>query len=412
MKKVLTLITLACILWVLAIAIAQGQIQLMSPELEAQFRAGLPAVEDPEIKQFFDDPTTLLYTDLEMPQAYQFNMSTDGNAANGRDFATFHDPQNNISGGQYESIKGDGFGGNANIEFPWRNPGGTDMAENNLLSYRMMWLPKSENGNPWPVIVWRARKGGQRGGQNPVLHRWRFPNGTIFGEALAVKDSKSVGHVFEVRLRVRHDDRWDMMIYRPYDSYDEFYRELKKVDPALYSTLDTNNFQVVRQTSTAPHPSPSFNVSSHSHTLPTMSEQTVLKLLKGRVFKDVSHGAWFEDGDTKIFSPTSVQDFSIVPKGYGGTFLGSDNQSCMRCHQDTLMHVDNFDARRDWYGFVRGDDNIITFNPVEPSSIADKGATLAVVLRRDFVNAGMVAMYDPSIHPTDRYTAHSQERVR
>ena len=401
----------ACVLFLLMYSVAPGQVQLMSSQLEAQYRAGLPNVADPEIKAFFDDPSTLLYTDREMPQAYQFNMGG-SNANNGADSAYFHDVLNNISGNDREAAKGDGFGGNANIEFPWRNPGGTDRAEGNLLSYRMMWLPKSDNGNPWPVIVWRARKGGQRGGQTPIVHRWRFPNGTIFGEALAVKDSKGLGHVFEVRMRVRHDDRWDMMIYRPFRDYSEFYSALKEADPELYSRLDTSSFQIVKQTSKAPHPNPSFNVYNHSHTLPNMSEQTVLKLLKGRVFKDVSHEAWFEDGETRIHSPTSSQNFSIVPKGYGGTFLGSDNQSCMRCHQDTLVHVDQFDARRDWYGFVRGDDNIFTFLPIDPSSISSNGMNRATRLRQEFVAAGMVAMYDPSIHPASRYTAHDKERVR
>ncbi len=54
------------------------------------------------------------------------------------------------------------------------------------------------------------------------------------------------------------------------------------------------------------------------------------------------------------------------------------------------MHVSEFEMARDWYGRVRGADNIISFHIFEPSSISYNGQNARVTLRQMLVRAGLL----------------------
>ena len=82
----------------------------MSPRREAVFRACFPQVNDPELEEILNDPELVIYSDAEMPKAYQF---FDGA------FPGVHSVNYNISANGSEPF------GNGNREFPWSAPAGT-----------------------------------------------------------------------------------------------------------------------------------------------------------------------------------------------------------------------------------------------------------------------------------------------
>jgi hypothetical protein len=154
------------------------------------------------------------------------------------------------------------------------------------------------------------------------------------------------------------------------------------------------------------HRKTAFDVGSGTAALPRLSEAMAAELLDGTPFKSAVGAAW-RRGDapeTTVFAPTSLEAFSLVPKDYQGTFMGTDTDSCKRCHEHTLRHVDQFDSVRQWYGRVRGADQIFTWHPIDPSSISYNGAARQVRLRQAFIDAGMVEPYDANRHPNERYS--------
>ena len=86
-----------------------------------------------------DDPRLLIYSDAEMPKAYQF---FDGA------FPGVHSVSYNISANGSEPF------GNGNREFPWSHPAGTHRATN-LSTFRFLWLSQGFTGIFWPV-VWHS----------------------------------------------------------------------------------------------------------------------------------------------------------------------------------------------------------------------------------------------------------------
>lgn len=363
---------------------AWAQFQLMPPEKLASYRNGLPRIADAHWDEIVRDPATILYTDEEMPPAYQFE-------------GGFHSPKYNISANGSEPI------GNGNREFPWKVPGGTDPSEKTTSSFKLLRLPTREDGTAWPVVTWRGQLPQSSNGL-----KWIFPHGTILGEALTVRDSKGAPHVFELRLRIRQAGYWDVEILRPFPSQKDFEERLAKVAPELAQKIPATNktgMVVERLRDTNHRSRHSFDVEAAIAELPELPEELAIKLL-GTPFKSAVGAKWCDDDEgNTAFAPTARQAFSIVPSGYRGTFLGTSHTSCMKCHDSTLVNVRLFDGGRDWYGHIRGSaDGIFSFHPVDPGSISYNGYQAAVNMRQSLLDAGVVARFDPQKHPASQYT--------
>lgn len=388
-----------------------GQVQIMPAEKLASLRQSLPGTEKDVWQEFFDDPTTLYYTSTEMPVAYQHAMgglvvsgSFMGRGGSAMQ-STFHWALNNISGDANERQKPDGEGGNANVEFPWRHnvAGGTDESRGIAITFKMMRLPKKDSGSPWPVAWYSDVLGGSDQGPQSVLN-WIFPKGTTFAEVLVMKDSKATLHTWEVRLRIRESNYWDVDVLKPFPTSSELAAALKREGYQSEQVMRPRVIQMARLFDGL-HRKPAFNVLAGVDELPTLGEDLAAKLLDSTPFKSAVGAVWHAGTNgVDALSPTTNERFSIVPPGFHGTFIGNDTESCKNCHRHTLKHVDEFDSVRQWYGRVRGGDQIFSWNPVEPSSVADNGASIRVVLRRAFVEAGMLEQYDKAKHPTDMYS--------
>lgn len=388
-----------------------AQVQIMPSEKVEMLRQSLPEATAKVWQTVFRDPTTMFYTDQEIPPAYQHSDVETRNGQGGR--TSFHWTGYNISAGATESAKGDGNGGNASVEFPWRFPGGTDFAHETIESFKLMWLPKREDGRPWPVAFREETLLGALTGSHQG-YAWTFPVGTVFGEVLAMKDSTGALHTFEVRLRKRERHYWDVDILRPFPMARDLARRLTELDAKRYAP------QILQLTASVVLPKSTLTDSDHptehgfmataaEDVLPTLGEKLAIELLDSTPFHSALGAVWREGSKgTRAFAPTSEEPFSVVPFKYAGTFLGTDTNSCAKCHDSTSRHADEFDAGRDWYGYVRGSDRIFTFHPIDPSAVSRNGAPGPVRLRREFVEGGVVESFDAGQHPPQLYSPLSR----
>jgi len=372
--------------------------QIMSAAKLDACRRSLPALDDKDMQALFLDPSTLYYSDREIPAAYQFH-------------GTFHSPLNNLSGDPTDDGLPDGFGGNPNVDFPWLMPGGSDRAEGRVAGFKMLALPQAANGVRWPVVLWRERLPYNPHGAHVGL-KWIFPVGTVIAEVLTLADSRGVTHTFEIRVRKRRKDYWDVDIFRPFPTREEFLARLAEVDPQTAQSVPRRTHLRQQRLVGRHRTHPGFDGTALVDELPALPEATAAALLDSTPFKS-AEGAWWaspNEGEGHAFAPTSRQAFSIVPQNYDGTFMGSDYVACRRCHDATLVSARHFDAQRGWYGHVRGSaDGIFSFHPVEPRAVSVLGFDLPVQIRQAFLQAGIVAWFDPHLHPASHYSRLSRE---
>ena len=377
-----------------------SQVQLCDHAKLEALRRCVPARTTTAWDSLFSQGT--YYSDDEIPPAYQhadagLAVISEGGQRIGRGTGTtFHSPRYNISGDALERQKPHGFGGNGNIEFPWRTPGGVDAAEGRVESFKVWRLPMQADGKPWPVAVWRETAGGSKISQH-VVWRWCFPVGTEFGEVLMLRDSTGLLHTFEVRVRRREEATWDIDVLRPFPTREALVARLRREGRDDLAD-QVSSASVVRATlKDSLHRRSGFDSENGMVTLPAFGERLASKLLDTTPFSSCANSEWV-DGAA---APTTNEPFSIVPQLYAGSFLGNDADSCRKCHESTLRHVDEFDDVRQWYGRVRGSDEILSWHPLAPTAISYNGGPINVAMRQAFVEHRMVAVLTerPRGHP-------------
>lgn len=377
---------LAAAIWLGLVTCGRSQVRLMSADKEAALRASIPPLDDPVMERKIAE--AMLYTEAEMPLAYQFQPI---NGDVGTATTVFYSPYvrlNNI----------DPFT-NGNREFPWRTPGGIDTAENTTDEFRFIWLPKRSDGRPYPVVVYRdvLEKSDSVNMPIPQGWRWIYPAGTTIGEVLCMTFSDGLKYTYEIRTRTREIDDWDVDIFRPFPTAQSLQERLAQVDERAAAEL-ANARVVPGQLEDKNHPRRAFVSRAGVLTLPRLSRETSAFLLTTATFRSAVGESFAGDA----FAPLATHDESIVPRGYTATFLGTDRTTCINCHKHTLRHVDRF-QNRDWYGYIRGSDGIFSFHPIEPLSIGPPNKP--VRLRPAFVSSGMVETYDQARHPRNMYQA-------
>jgi len=269
------------------------------------------------------------------------------------------------------------------FEFPWKDPGGTEPGM--VYAWKIMYLPpgaKVQVHYTTLTSFFAGANGNTFFGRNGEFQGidWTFPVGTRFFEMLSFADRLSV---FEVRTRTKTISGWKSNVYRPFPTRREF---LESVDGAA-STKDvkawTLHDRFLHRNKTA------FDVTAKAEKLPGFASATEADEALRRPFKVAFGRDWSSDAGA---APWTDSTTSIVPKGYNGTFVGNDQESCLRCHQDAATHVRFFDRSREWYGFVRGSksEKILSFHPIEPSAISRNGSRQPVVLNKAMLAAGMI----------------------
>ena len=250
----------------------------------------------------------------------------------------------------YYNISGslDKFG-NGNREFPWDKPGGLLSSENSGKGKRFLYLPK-------PVVWYKEGN----------LIRWTFPPGTIVGESLVFRTRDGQELPYQVRIREKTSNSWIFLVFQPFDSLESLSLALKR------SIVVNIREHVVRST----------KFRDFVQILPEIPEAP--KLLTKTIFKEATVGF--------VWTPDTESDLCIVPKN---NMMFITNTSCVICHKNTSLHVNNFPPiSRDWYGHIRGDDQIFSWYPFDPSCISYNGFTKVIKFSKKFP----LERYNKNIH--------------
>jgi hypothetical protein len=371
MYRILSLAALTLTVGAYAGENERPRLRLVDDRMHNLYFSFWPKSTDPWLNEL-KKKDIIFYNDGVMPPAYQ---DWDG-ALQG-----VHSPSYNISAVRGEPI------GNANREFPWGSPAGLHDSPN-FKAFRFLVLPEGK-----PIVWWRERlpRDTSRG-----TYVWQYPAGTTFGEILLVSDPKGYDHTFEMRTRTRSEKGWTMNAFRPFTTQGELAARIRELEPkwrekpALVKIVKGETERDERLRLVNQHELITFDATALQTHLPPIDADLVTKLLD-TPFKSALGQEWKRGADgTEAYAPTTDADFHIVPKNYRGGFVEVSSTSCMRCHDSTLKHARDFQALRDWYGRVRGSDNIFSFHIFQPGSISHNGFSSEPSLRRELVNAGML----------------------
>jgi hypothetical protein len=131
----------------------------------------------------------------------------------------------------------------------------------------------------------------------------------------------------------------------------------------------------------------------------------VVELLTGTVFRSALDTSWREGEQGALYTcaPTTRALFHIVPAGYAGGFIDVNPESCARCHDSVGKQAQHFEFARDWYGRVRGSDDIFSFHPFSLGSISPNGIGRPVHMRPELLKAKVLERFDADRHPSDLY---------
>lgn len=272
----------------------------------------------------------------------------------------FYDlPQAYQHGGGVHSVKyniaanPDPFG-NANREFPWGFPAGTHAASG-WASYKLLALP------PGKKIIWWT----ERTQSEPLVYQWAYPDGTIFGEMLLVKDKEGYYRAFEVRIAEKTAGQWNRTPYRPIAKIEDLPEGAVKVTKRI-AAYPERAYKTGRDMMVG-SPRATFGADHVDVELWDVGTQDPKKWLS-KPFK-ASRVMYTSDG-------------SITPKG----FMGNVTQ-CSKCHTQAGAHTDDLDRaqgfRREWYGHVRGKDTIYSHHIFDPKCINGSGFSTQAILSRE-----------------------------
>lgn len=335
----------------LAAILGNDGYKFITPERHEVLSSHIPDSKDGVLDKIRKDSRLLIYTEKEMPKAYQ-------------DFAGalpgIHSPSYNISADKPRELYG-----NPNVEFPWGSPAGTEsVPDENFSTFKFLLLPKDK-----PIVVSKKFLPGDRRSS----YVWVYPEGAVVGEVLQIY-YKEKYFTFEVRLRSKSSDGWKMTSYRPFATLKEFQRfcifngeELSVTDKRVYQSHQIFKGDVT------------------TTSLGKLSDDLIKKALSQK-FVNALGQEWNKDA----FAPTTEEAFHIVPKGFKAATIAVDTKSCTRCHESTLKHASDFDFNRDWYGRVRGSDGIFSFHPFSPGVISYSGIYQGESLRQELIDAGIV----------------------
>jgi hypothetical protein len=366
----------------------------MSAEKEQRLRKLLPRVDDPELQKILQDPRLILYTEKEMPRAYQeWSGSLQG----------VHWAYYNISANGSEPF------GNGNREFPWGGPAGTQRTTG-VEAIRFVWLPRDSNDRPRPVVWFRKRLRGDTSDG----YAWTFPVGAIVGEALAMTGPDGYAYTFELRVRTREYGYWDVDVFRPFPTAADLAHRIKELRPdwqnqsSLTTAVEHLEQPLEMKVLTLADKQPArrtFQQTMGVDSLPALNDDRLVgQLLSGTVFRSVTGEVWRQSpSGVKTYAPTTTAPFQIVPANYDAGFVQVDSTSCMRCHDSVSKPVSDFNPSRDWYGHIRGSDGILSFHPFAPDTVSDNGYGRTVKMRPEFEQTGVIAKYDPKQHPAKLY---------
>ena len=357
-----------------------------SPAIDREkFLRDLPRTDDNGLSQLFADIR-------ERGIPYDNTTQTPAFEANNVSFLL------SSASGFHSAVSGPLFRFSANIDFPWKKPAGTEDSPN-----ASRWFVHVPPKDGKLVVIRQVRPMSSDGGRRQdraAYWKWFYPRGTTFVEFARVHDESDRPFIFQVNALTRDELGWEPSIFRS--------ELIADADGLLGHFGDRATGTPVTRTITDddhPRRPRTFSASGLLYNIPKLpaSELASSKFVP-------APDAWAMFGNDKIVGVTT-EEFSLVPKNFTGCLIPVSRQSCVQCHQDFGLHVNDFDrfgsqsvpnsgtvGSRHWYGTLRGNDGIGSRHFVSESAIAKNGASLDVSFR-----AGEVEVYNPDKHTVADY---------
>lgn len=353
---------------IVALFAATAQAQLVSPAKERELRALFPTVSDSTLERAFAE--SFLYTLDEIEPAYQ---------RNGRFIRVAR-----------EAVDGD-------FHFPWAHEAGMDHVEG-ASSVRFVNLPRQPSGERWPIVYTVGRQNG--------VDRWTFPVGTVVGELLLQEGPDGKRYPFLIRVLTRERDDWDGEQFVPYPTAQSLADGIMAASThpvpeqrlsAVASLLSPDVSGIARVQDK--NPVRLIDVRTGIYQLPKLDPSLVSALLTEATFEPLSGGYFKASPKQSAVMPSNEKgSFNIVPPGFRGNVSGNTREGCRTCHATFGTDQGRFNGS--WIGSTfRGGDRIASFRP----GTSDRDGRF--VPRRELLEAGLIAEFDKSVHPSSIYTS-------
>jgi len=278
--------------------------------------------------------------------------------------------------------------------------GRTDRGNTEALYF---WVPpRDENGRRLPVAWWK----------NGSHWHWVFPVGTIMGEVLLIRENtaKSEWYVHEIRTRVRELNRWKTDIFRPFPRATDLAEAIKNNRPNWQSSdlkqlvdhLENSSTLIPGRLDSKAYEQAVPSIEGYYDEIPgTQDVKLIKKLLKRTTFKSTMNTEWKSSGSKVTYAPTTAADFHIVPKKYRAGLFKTDEQSCLRCHNQTGRPLGQLDKNVILYGEIWGEDEVFTWHPFKVYSEIYTVSDGSRIANPRMVEAGLLIQKKPAAGDTN-----------
>jgi len=344
--------------------IEEGVVEFIAPAVLKPYKDALPKVANAKVQSILDSDKTIWYDEESMKFVYQDSVETvTGLRHNSVGYLVGSRNRPPIS-------KLTTYFKEGTFKFPFATVAGTDDVSN--MESKNFWVPaRDAAGDIIPVAWWQTRRG-VRGHWN-----WLHPVGTVFGEVLYQRSSDGKLYVFEIRVRQRYLEGWDVDVFRPFKnakqmadaikSTRENWQEDKQVANLVAHLEDKNT--LTPSSMDAPEFKKVFTkIEGSLDILPAVADENIIKgFLSRRTFISVKGEVWKRNASFETYAPASSATFNIVPKGYKLGLVEVNEVSCNRCHESTTVQLGHFDRELQLYGEVWGEDRIFTWHMFKPN---------------------------------------------
>ena len=269
-------------------------------------------------------------------------------------------------------------------------------------------IPRDSSGALLPVVTWQRDP-------NEITHRveWMFPAGTVLGEIIFITGAGDP-LPFEIRTRRRLVDRWTVDVFRPFptaaeliDAVDE--RQDRSVAALIAHLRDPATLVPARLE--ADHFDGAFApIDGAEDRLPALDDAGLVEsLLLETPYRSARGAIWREAGELRAYAPTTSAALHIVPAGNDAGFLSVDDESCARCHENAGRPFRDYYPNITAYGELWGEDGVFSWHPFEAGQFVDDDGAVVNFnndnrrMRQDMIDAGVLAPYDPALHPGSVY---------
>ncbi len=354
---------LAAIAFLLSTSGWASAIQSLIPaDKLAQIKAALPQVSYQALNATFLSPDTLWYDTSVMAPSYQETGHPGGGAQDNAHWLRL------IAPSLLDTANKIYDGTQLRWRFPFATTAGMDDSTNTYVA-NFLALP-SQNGQIQPLPV------SSTSDDEFTSWVWTYPNGTIVGEVIFIKDGADGLLPCEVRTRTRSANGWAADVFRPFpqasllDTAIKANRPQWQNTPQLVSVIEflENNATLTPLTLTATGLPGTFDQAGYLDTLPDFGDPDLVReLLQTTRFISAYGAVWKQNGSQQTYAASTQSTFSIVPENYTAGIIEVSDTSCMRCHQSAAEKLEDFYDDIQLYGEIWGKDGIFTFHPFDES---------------------------------------------